>query len=347
MHLRWRCRQVTVPPIDVTAKGTVLLGSKVSCDGFSYGAPIRVQTHVHTDHLRDFSTSKGYQDIFMAHATRQLLCAEHGADLPYRSNVIGMDPYTSVSVHGVQLELYPSTHMLGAVQVKVTTPDGLRLGYSGDFKWPLERVIEVDALVVDSTYGSPDRQRQYTQPYVDARFTELVHRKYADGPVVIHAFRGTLERALFLLAGIPGPVLVSARAAREISVYRQNGLVVGDFILLGSEEGRLLQEERRYVRLVQRGEPVPDVGATVIHLSAQMNSPVDPIIEYSDRAYNVAMTDHADFGGTLEYVRATGAKYVVTDNTRGHGVELAQELQRQLGIEARPSAGQHSYEWGT
>ena len=61
----------------------------------------------------------------------------------------------------------------------------------------------------------------------------------------------------------------------------------------------------------------------------------------------VALSNHADFSGTLEYIRATGARYVVTDNTRGgHAAELAQEVTRQLGIPARPSTVAWSREWG-
>jgi putative mRNA 3-end processing factor len=56
----------------------------------------------------------------------------------------------------------------------------------------------------------------------------------------------------------------------------------------------------------------------------------DPVLEYSDRAYRVALSNHADFLGTLDYVLATRAKYVVTDNTRGRGVELAQAISERL-----------------
>lgn len=55
--------------------------------------------------------------------------------------------------------------------------------------------------------------------------------------------------------------------------------------------------------------------ATTITLSAYMSNPVDPILEYTSRSYRVAMSNHADFEGTLEYVKASGAKFVVTDSS--------------------------------
>ena len=43
-------------------------------------------------------------------------------------------------------------------------------------------------------------------------------------------------------------------------------------------------------------------------------------------------------GASPKYIKATGAKTVVTDNTRNHGIELANSINERLpGIKARPS----------
>ena len=76
-----------------------------------------------------------------------------------------------------------------------------------------------------------------------------------------------------------------------------------------------------------------------------MADPNYPLVTYSDRAYKVALSNHADFSGTLEYVRATGAKRVVTDNTRNHGVELALAIKNRLGVDARPSSNRVGPRW--
>lgn len=68
-------------------------------------------------------------------------------------------------------------------------------------------------------------------------------------------------------------------------------------------------------------------------LSAYFTRPDEPVIEYSDRSFGVALSNHADFDGTLEYIRASGAEFVVTDNTRGgKGYDLATEVTRRLRI---------------
>jgi Cft2 family RNA processing exonuclease len=40
------------------------------------------------------------------------------------------------------MTLLSSGHMLGAVQVALEMPDGRRIGYPGDFHWPVDDVIQ-------------------------------------------------------------------------------------------------------------------------------------------------------------------------------------------------------------
>jgi len=69
-----------------------------------------------------------------------------------------------------------------------------------------------------------------------------------------------------------------------------------------------------------------------------------PCRQIGDREYLVALSDHSDFDGLIEYVKRSGAKQVITDNYRvSHGVVLAKEIHRRLGISAVPmpqTAGQ-------
>ena len=131
-------------------------------------------------------------------------------------------------------------------------------------------------------------------------------------------------------------------------MYQRFGCAVGNLMLASSPEGQEVVKGTRYIRLYSKGDRVPvelEEGAKIV-LSAFMNKTSDPVIEYSDRGYSVALSNHADFNGTLEYILATGARDVVTDNTRGHGVELALAIKRRLGINARPSSNLESHEWG-
>jgi Cft2 family RNA processing exonuclease len=84
---------------------------------------------------------------------------------------------------------------------------------------------------------------------------------------------------------------------------------------------------------------------TSVTISAFMADRTHPLMTYSDRAYKVALSNHADFNGTLDYIKATGAKRVITDNTRNHGWQLAIAVKDILGIEAKPSSNRIGPRW--
>jgi putative mRNA 3-end processing factor len=339
-------------PVDVTARGAIILGPEVTCDGFVHTAPYRVQTHVHEDHMTDFDTSKGYQDIYMSEATRELLIAELNADLRYRSNIVALPMGMVKRLGDIDVELLPSGHMLGAVQVAVTLPDGMRVGYSGDFQWPLDQVIQVDALVVDSTYGSREARRLHTRRQTANRLIKLVTEKLKQGPVFLKGHRGVIHKALEELhRSVNAPVLATSPFCREAHVYSRFGYDVGHLIDIDSPEGRAILDTDRYIRLYSRGDGTPEdpsAGTTILLNVGAMPHTREPVYEYSDRSYAIAMSGHGDFEGTLAFVKATEARYVVTDSTRGgDAAELARALSHELGIRARPSAHKASRAWGT
>ena len=331
--------------VDVFDSGAVRLGSRLVCDGYAPGYPFRVQTHVHDDHMGEFDRSKGEQDLFMSPETRALLIAERNADLEHRDNIIAVGRGGERELEdGSRLALLASGHMLGSCQVAVQLANGVRCGYSGDFGWPLERVMQVDELVVDSTYGSPESVRRYTQEEAESRLLEVVCQRLRHGSVHVNAHRGTVERVVQILAGKVGvPVVASAALMREIAVYRDHGFAAGAVEGLDSEVGRLALAERCYVRLYSKGDGFGSelVEGTSVTCSAYMVSTDEPLLKFTERAYRVGLSNHADFAGTLAYVRATGAKTVVTDNTRNHGIELAMAINERFeDVRAVPSTNE-------
>ncbi len=336
--------------VDISLSGAVSLGPDIVCDGFLHNSRARVQTHIHSDHMDGFESSKGCQEIFLSEPTRQLLILDYNADLPYRSNIRTLRSGESREVNRSRVSIVSSGHMLGSVQVLVESEEGERWGYSGDFTWPVDEVIEVDTLVVDSTYGSPRNIRNYTQGDCEAQFISLVKKLLVCHSVYIYAHRGSMQRALQLLSGeLSCPVICGRHLCREIDVYRKFGYVIGEVVSQDSTEGITALQEPRLVRCFgyRDQRPVDPFEASVIKLSAYFTRPDTPVMQYSDRAYGVALSTHADFHGTLEYIRSTGARYVVTDNTRGgNGYELALEIKQRLGVEARPSTNSVRHGWG-
>lgn len=322
------------PLVDVLEDGAIRLGDNVVCDGFIDGCSVRVQTHVHQDHMRGFNTSKGRQDIFASIETHDLLIAEYDADLAYRNNFIAVPRGVGRTLaDGSVLRLFGSNHMLGACQVMLELPNGYRLGYSGDFGWPLDKVIEVDELVVDSTYGARRSVRGYTQSEAEQCLLEVVCERLRYGSVHIQAHPGTIERVLQVLNGsVDVPILGSPRLVGEVQVYQKHGAAPGLVHHLNSDYARAAVKARSYVRLYSRGDGFRNekIEGTRVTCSAFMVNAANPVLAHSDRAYSIALSNHADFEETLRYVEATGARTVITDNTRNYGVELSDALNKLL-----------------
>jgi len=298
--------------------------------------------------MGEFNKSKGLQDIFLSRETKALLIAELNADIEYRDNIIPIDWGKEKELEdGTKITLVRSGHMLGSAQVVAEHPDGFRCGYSGDFSWPIDDVIQVDELVIDSTYGNPASVRKYSQGEAESRLLEIVSQRLRHGSVHVHAHRGTIERVLHLLsANVGTPILGSNRLISEVSVYQANGFALGPITRVDSEEGRIAERSRSYIRLYAKGDGFRNelIEGTSISCSAFMTKPDDPVIEYSDRAFGVALSNHADFEGTIEYIRATGAKKIITDNTRSHGVDLAVAINSlKIGITAQPSSNHPAF----
>ncbi|MFC1861735.1 hypothetical protein ACFLX6_00355 [Chloroflexota bacterium] len=341
--------------IDVSYHGAIKLGEDVVCDGFVDGYKYRVQTHIHSDHMVHFNKSKGFQTILMSEPTKALIELQH-YDVRRRENVLSlsMKEVFHDSDTGLDIVTKSSTHMLGALQVAVTTKEGESFGYSGDFSWPLEDVINVKKLVVDSTYGSPDSVRKYSQEDANLFFREKISERINNGPIIIKASRGTLHRALELLDGLVNcPVITSKKKIADASVFEKYGYCFCPLLELENLEVRQLRREGPYIELYYIGEQVPYArdDVTTINLTASWVHGKEPYVELSDSSYQVAITDHADFNETLEYIKATGAKTVLTDGTRdGTGgnkaVQLAEAITNRLGITATPAQPEVSREWG-
>lgn len=326
--------------VRMSSGGGIVLGSGVVCDGFDEQCNVRVQTHIHRDHMDKFASSKGNGDIVCSKITRELLIVELNNELAYRSNLIPLDFNVRLYYEdNLSVVLLDAGHMAGSAQVMVTHQDGVRTGYSGDFSWPLDSVIEQpDVLVLDATYGSPDAVRRFSQRDADERFVEEALRRVKDGPVFVWAHRGTLHRAIGLLDDVPVPLLGSKLRIRESSVYRKYGHVQADLMDANSDEGKSAIASGHFVMFEGPGDVKRERRAREhqIVLSAhRIVQEQEPLLAFSDYSCRIALSDHADFEGVLAYVDAVRPKRVLTDASRARyaGV-LALEIASRFGIPA-------------
>jgi len=302
--------------------------------------------------MGQFSTSKSNQLILASVPTKDLLLAELNADLRRRSNFMGVPEGEPQLVNGASVELVSSNHILGGVQVKLSTSDGYSIGYSSDFFWPMERPIQVEELVVDATYGDPTRIRKFTQQNVDETLLEQVLLQLRTGKSsAIIGYRGRLQYAMHLLAEhLKVPCLASERVCRVSRVYESHGYKMPVLIQSDSEDAKMIIKTRsQCVAFVAMNERryTPWVDSySKITLSAHMATSSNPLTEYGNGDACLALTDHADFLGTIEYIRATGAKKVWTDPRSGNAQALANVLKNEYGVDSAMLVQEQSLSWG-
>ena len=288
----------------------------------------------------------------MSIPVRDLLTYDH-PDFDFRANIHTLRSGETWSYGQSTVSLQPSGHMLGAAQVVVELSDGRRLGYSGDFSWPLDRPIEVSALVVDATYGSPDSDRSYDQKTADEKLVDLIRKRLPFGPIQLLGNPAVIERAL-MVATVSEvtkdiPVIANPRLCSSVEVHRSHGWPIIQVVDVDNEDGHSALRGRRYIRcwqLSEGGRVDGIVEGTTITLTKYRARNV--VEQFGESNYRVGMSNHADFAGTLEYVERTGAEYIVTDASRvqlDRARVLADALRKELGVVAVSSSNAVRHRW--
>lgn len=337
----------------VREDGCIRLGSNVACDGFISDVALRIQTHAHHDHLRDFERSKGIQEIVLSTPTLDLLIAEFNADLPHRSNIhsIPLDGnYHEISKH--KIALYPSGHMIGSAIACVKDDDLGELVYTGDFSWPLINLPKhPEYLVIDAQYGDPKLIRNYDRNEVKNKFLDLVRDELGNGIVVFTGHRGRLQHAAQMVSEqIHCPFIFTTNASKTLDVFMQyRGFQVDKYNFISAEAKKLIRSNERcciFAEFRDRTEIDQIRTDKRIYLSPYMVPREDPIKTISNRI-RVALTDHADFNETINLVKAISPQNVICDNSRGGNADaLAQYIREELGIPSQSECKEKTANWG-
>ena len=325
----------------VTRRGAVLLGRHVACDGFDEARPLRVVTHIHSDHLLGLKQSlRNCEAVVMTPATKDLIDIMRSPLYLMRGDVKVLDYEEALVYDGERLTLHFADHILGAAQALVEDSSGTRILYTGDFRVPRTTIVEADVLVIEATYGNSSRVRSFPEN-IDGVLVSLVEESLRDGPVSVFGFHGKLQEVIQILhrAKVAVPFIVPERVFRFCKVCERHGMRFGRRLLLSRDEGAQL--------MLRRGEPC----VAFYHVSSRRHMVEGNGVrifvsgwEFREACrrrggneFTVALSDHSDFYGLLKYVEECGPKLVFTDNYRsGDAVALAKEIQKRFGIQAEP-----------
>jgi putative mRNA 3-end processing factor len=321
----------------VSKNGAVLLGDSVACDAFNADMPLRIVTHAHADHLGGLRKSlKLCQKVLMTKATRDL--AETLDDsLKLRGQSVETMEYDKPIKFGDEkITLVKADHILGAAQVLVEDAGGIRIAYSGDFRTDGSPVVNCDVLVVDATYGSPSCRRRFD---VDVRelLVSMVEKRLRGGAVYVFGYHGKLQEIMKLLRekDVAVPFVMPERVYEVTKVCEQHGMNLGCLSLSTADDGRELLESNLPCIAFYHMNSRQHVGLSNSRICVSGWEFNTPCRQIGDREYLIALSDHSDFDGIIEYVKRSHAKQVITDNYRGNnGAVLAKEIRKRLGISA-------------
>jgi putative mRNA 3-end processing factor len=312
--------------VELRRNGLHLVGTPLSLDA-TRKSPLSFVSHGHSDHIarheRTIATAATLR--FMAHRLGPLQ-----APLPA--------PYGRPFVLGsLTLELLPAGHILGSAQLRVIREDGKRIVYTGDLNLAPSltaepaQVAECDTLVIESTFGHP----RYVFPpreEVLGAVESWVRRHLERGvvPVLLSYPLGKSQEAMKYLSGRGFPLVAHASIYEVTKLYGELGVPIEP---LRRYDGRVEPGEVLFFPPHQaRGGALAPLWprATAVLTGWALDGPGATRRYGADVAF--PLSDHADCPSLVRYVKATGARDVIT--LHGFAEELA-EVLRGEGLDAR------------
>lgn len=321
----------------VTDRGAVLLGRSVTCDAFEPNRPLRVVTHAHADHMVGLKQSlKTSQKVFMTKATKDMIDVMNTPLFLMGGLVETLDYGKAVNYDGERITLFKADHILGAAQVMVEDWEGKRIVFTGDFRIDETPILESDVLVIEATYGSPACKRSFGTN-VKTSLVSLVEKGLKQGTVYVFGYQGKLQEVMQILhmANVSVPFIAPERVFQISKVCEKHGMRIGYLVLSTDPEAVKLLEHNSPCIAFYHTQSRSDVGLNCFRILVSGWEFGSAVRQTGVKEYSLALSDHSDFNGLLEYVRRSKPEHVITDNFRvSNGETLAKEIRKTLGISA-------------
>jgi len=321
----------------VTYRGAVQLGKNVSCDSFDETRRLRAVTHAHADHMVGLRESlRKCQKVLMTAPTKDLIDVLKGPLFLMSGFVETLNYGKPISYEEEKITMFRADHIMGAAQVLVEGSDGERVAYTGDFRINATPVLETDVLVMEATYGSPSCRRSFNDD-VRSLLVSLVTEGLNQGTVYVFGYHGKLQEVMEILhkAGLTVPFIASERVFQVSKVCERHGMRMGRLLHCDGDDARELLKKGSPCVAFYHMNAGGEVGLGSFRVYASGWEFGSAVSCRAENEYIVALSDHSDFDGLIEYVQRAKPKLVVTDNFRmGHAETLAKEIRKRFGIPA-------------
>ncbi len=271
----------------------------------------------------------------MTKATRDL-CETLNGTIKLQGENIKTLEYNKVFSYGDEkITLLRADHILGASQVLVEDTGGIRIAWSGDFRLEGTDAVDCDVLVVEATYGTPSCRRNFD---VDVRslLVDMLEKRLRGGTVYVFGYHGKLQEVMQLLRDnhVQVPFVMPERVYEVTKVCRKHGMKLDPISLSSDKEGHDLLDQNLPCVAFYHMNQRQHVGLRNARICVSGWEFQKPCRQIGDREHLIALSDHSDFDGLIEYVRRSKAKQVITDNYRSNGDTLAKEICKRLGVSA-------------
>ncbi|MGB9671522.1 MAG: exonuclease, partial [Candidatus Norongarragalinales archaeon] len=150
-------------------------------------------------------------------------------------------------------------------------------------------------------------------------------------------YHGKLQEVMQILhnAGLKAPFVAPERVFHVSKICEKHGMRVGRIMRLEEKEAKMMLERNQpcvaFYHMSLRGKV--GRGCFCVYVSGWEFDV--PCHEIADKEYVIALSDHSDFDGLMEYVRRSRPKLVITDNFRvGYAETLARHIQRRFNVSA-------------
>jgi putative mRNA 3-end processing factor len=286
-------------------------------------------THAHSDHAR--------------WGSRSYLCAKSGEGLlrlrlQPDANIQTIAFGETIDINGIRVSLHPAGHLLGSAQVRIEDASTGRVTVvSGDYKTQSDVTCEAfepvackgGTFITESTFGLPI----YRWAPAHETFDDINNwwRGNAANNVTSIIYAYALGKAQRLIGGVDasiGPIIAHGAILRLIDAYRAAGVKLPEVLpaepeIVKQHKGRCLviapPSAQNNPWLRKFGEQSSAFASGWMHVRGNRRR------RNVDRGF--ALSDHADWSGLLETIRATGARTIGV--THGYADTFARYLREQ------------------
>ncbi|MFK7971297.1 MAG: ligase-associated DNA damage response exonuclease [Bacteroidia bacterium] len=294
-----------------------------------------VITHGHSDHAK-----RGMKSYLAHRDSEPILRLRLGKNIQLET-VAYDEP---VMINGVKVSLHPAGHIIGSAQVRVEYKGEIWVA-SGDYKieddglTPPFEPIRCHAFISETTFGLPV-YRWRPQEEVLAAINAWWAQNAAEGrPSVIHAYAlGKAQRLLQSVDPSIGPLMTHSTVENVNEAFREIGWNLNKTTRITAAHKAA---DFQQALIVAPGSAIKGrleaklgdyslgmVSGWMAHRKGRFRRP-------ADRGF--VLSDHADWDGLNEAIRATGAEKIIL--THGYASAFARWLRSQ-GLDAQVEASE-------